>query len=46
VSTAYFGCADGNLYAVIVDGRLDTTAPWPKSHHDTRNTGNAAAPLP
>jgi hypothetical protein len=46
ISTAYFGCSDGTLYAVIVDGRLDVAAPWPKSHHDTRNTGNAAAPLP
>ncbi len=46
VSIAYFGCADGNLYAVLVDGALDATAPWPKSHHDVRNTGNAASPLP
>ncbi len=46
LSTAYFGCADGNLYAVIVDGQLDTTAPWPKAHHDVRNTANAGSPLP
>jgi hypothetical protein len=44
--TLYAGSADGKLYAVVVDSGLDTTAPWPKSHHDTRNTGNAAAPLP
>ncbi len=46
LSTAYFGCIDGKLYAVIVDGQLDTTAPWPKAHHDARNTGNAGSPLP
>jgi len=45
-STAYFGSADGNLYAVVVDGGLDTSAPWPKAHHDVRNTGNAGSPLP
>jgi outer membrane protein assembly factor BamB len=40
-STAYIGGADGKLYAVIVDGRLDTAAPWPKAFHDPRNTSNA-----
>ncbi|HEU4384380.1 MAG TPA: hypothetical protein VFR85_12900 [Anaeromyxobacteraceae bacterium] len=45
-STAVFGGADGKVYAVMVDGGLDTGALWPKVHHDTRNTGNAAAPLP
>jgi hypothetical protein len=44
--TLYTGSADGKLYAVVVDSGLDTTSPWPKSHHDLRNTGNAAAPLP
>ena len=44
--TAYFGSADGRLYAVAVEGRLDEAAPWPKAHHDSRNTSNAASPLP
>ncbi len=45
-STAVFGAADGKVYAVIVDGYLDLNAPWPKAHHDPRNTGNAATQLP
>jgi hypothetical protein len=44
-STAYFSAKNGNLYAVIVDGHLDTSAPWPKAWHDPRNTGNAATPF-
>ncbi len=40
-STAYLAGADGNLYAIIVDGALDTSAPWPKAFHDPRNTSNA-----
>jgi outer membrane protein assembly factor BamB len=44
--TAYFGSSDGKLYAVAVEGRLDAAAPWPKAHHDARNTSNAASPLP
>ena len=40
-STAYLAGADGNLYAVIVDGVLDTSAPWPKAFHDPQNTSNA-----
>ena len=40
-STAYFGGADGKLYAVVVEGRLDTDAPWPKAWHDARNTSRA-----
>jgi hypothetical protein len=44
--TLYAGSAEGKLYAVVVDTGLDTTSPWPKSHHDVRNTGIAAAPLP
>jgi outer membrane protein assembly factor BamB len=39
--TLYAGSADGHLYAVVVDSGLDLTAPWPKAHHDLRNTGNA-----
>ncbi|HSM94343.1 MAG TPA: PQQ-binding-like beta-propeller repeat protein [Anaeromyxobacteraceae bacterium] len=42
-SIAYFGGADGKLYAVLVEGRLDTAAPWPKAWHDTRNTSRAGA---
>ncbi len=45
-STGYVPAANGLLYAVILDGRLDATAPWPKAFHDPRNTGNAATPLP
>ncbi len=44
--TAVFGAQDGTVYGVLVDGHLDTAAPWPKAHHDTRNTGNVATPLP
>ncbi len=44
-STAYFSGANGKLYAVIVDGHLDTSAPWPKAFHDPRNT-NRAGPQP
>jgi hypothetical protein len=41
LSTAYFPAANGKLYAVVVDGQLDTAAPWPKAFHDPRNTSNA-----
>ena len=41
LSTAYISSASGKLYAVIVDGELDTSAPWPKAFHDPRNTNNA-----
>ncbi len=40
-ATAYVAGADGKLYAVVVDGQLDATAPWPKAFHDPRNTSNA-----
>ncbi len=40
-STAYLAGADGSLYAIIVDGALDTSAPWPKAFHDPQNTSNA-----
>lgn len=46
LSLGYFPSSSGKLYAVILDGQLDTSAPWPKAFHDTRNTGNAASPLP
>jgi hypothetical protein len=45
-SLGYFPAANGKLYAVILDGRLDAAAPWPKAFHDPRNTGNAATPQP
>jgi len=45
LSTAFFAGADGVLRAVIVDGALDATAPWPKAFHDPRNT-NRAGPQP
>jgi outer membrane protein assembly factor BamB len=43
--TLYVGSDDGHLYAVVVDSALDPSSPWPKSHHDVRNTGNADAPV-
>jgi outer membrane protein assembly factor BamB len=46
LATLYVGSGDGHLYALVVDTGLDVTAPWPKAHHDLRNTGNAAAALP
>jgi len=45
-STAYLAGADGYLYAVIVDGTLDTSAPWPKAYHDPQNTSNARGVTP
>jgi hypothetical protein len=44
--TLYAGSADGHLYAVVVDSGLDPSSPWPKAHHDLRNTGNAMAVRP
>jgi hypothetical protein len=41
MSTAYFPASNGKLYAVIVDGALDSGSPWPKAFHDVRNTNNA-----
>jgi hypothetical protein len=43
MSTAYFSGANGKLYAIIVDGALDASAPWPKAFHDPRNTNRAGA---
>ncbi len=43
LSTAYFPAANGKLFAVIVDGKLDATSPWPKAFHDPRNTNRAGA---
>ncbi len=43
LSTAYFAGADGVLHAIIVDGKLDASAPWPKVFHDPQNTNRAGA---
>ncbi len=43
MSTAYFSASNGRLFAVVVDGALDGTAPWPKAFHDPRNTNRAGA---
>ncbi len=43
LSIAYFAGADGALHAVIVDGKLDGSAPWPKAFHDPQNTNRAGA---
>jgi hypothetical protein len=43
LSTAYFAGSDGVLHAIIVDGTLDASAPWPKAFHDPRNTNRAGA---
>jgi hypothetical protein len=45
ISTAYLTSASGKLFAIIVDGQLDASAPWPKAFHDPRNT-NRAGPQP
>jgi outer membrane protein assembly factor BamB len=41
--TAYLAGDAGVLYAVVVDGPLDTGAPWPKAYHDAQNTSWAGA---
>lgn len=41
--TLVAGSESGKLVRVVVDGSLDPAAPWPKAHHDLRNTGNHAA---
>ncbi|MBI5067827.1 MAG: hypothetical protein HZB56_06265 [Deltaproteobacteria bacterium] len=43
--TLLVGSADGRLLRVVVDAPLDAAAPWPKAHHDVRNTGNSATPV-
>ena len=45
MSVAYLANEGGRLFALIVDGALDGTAPWPKAFHDPRNT-NRAGPQP
>jgi hypothetical protein len=40
-STAYLASSSGKLFAVVVDGALDASAPWPKAFHDRRNTSRA-----
>lgn len=36
--TVYVGTVDGALYAITGTGTL-ANAPWPKFHHDSRNSG-------
>jgi len=43
--TLLVGSGEGKLFRMVVDAELDATAPWPKAHHDVRNTGNAATPV-
>jgi hypothetical protein len=45
MSTVYLASSTGKLFAVIVDGQLDASAPWPKAFHDPKNT-NRAGPQP
>ncbi|HTW90177.1 MAG TPA: PQQ-binding-like beta-propeller repeat protein [bacterium] len=40
--TVYFTCEDGYLYALKGTSPL-ATSPWPKFHHDLRNTGSINA---
>jgi hypothetical protein len=40
--TLYTGSSTGKLFRVVVDSGLDTSAPWPKAHHDIRNTASNA----
>lgn len=43
---ALYVAEGGKLYAFVVDSRgLDTSAPWPKYQHDSRNTGNPDTPI-
>ncbi|WNG61399.1 PQQ-binding-like beta-propeller repeat protein [Archangium gephyra] len=42
----YAATRGGRVYALVVDSPgLDTSAPWPKYQHDSRNTGNPATPI-
>ncbi|WNG30668.1 PQQ-like beta-propeller repeat protein [Cystobacter fuscus] len=42
----YAASQDGRVFAIVVDSPgLDSTAPWPKYQHDSRNTGNPSTPL-
>jgi hypothetical protein len=42
----YAAGQDGKVFAIIVDSPgLDSTAPWPKYQHDSRNTGNPETPI-
>jgi hypothetical protein len=43
ISPAWFTSADGKLHALLIDGHLDTAAPWPKAWHDARNSGHLGA---
>jgi outer membrane protein assembly factor BamB len=41
--TIYVGSYDGKLYAIYGSGTLANT-PWPKFHHDLKNTGRVGGP--
>jgi hypothetical protein len=42
----YAASTAGTIYAILVDSHgLDSSAPWPKYQHDSRNTGNRSTPL-
>jgi len=43
--TVYVGSRDGKFYALYGHTPLCTTCPWPKFHHNNKNTGNVATPL-
>jgi hypothetical protein len=46
IGTLYVASGDGTIYAFVTDSiGLDTTAPWPKSQHDPRNSGSAGTAL-
>ncbi|PTL82899.1 hypothetical protein DAT35_12760 [Vitiosangium sp. GDMCC 1.1324] len=43
---ALYVAEGGKLYAFVVDSPgLDSSAPWPKYQHDSRNTGNPDTPI-
>ena len=40
--TVYIGSLDNHLYAIHGDTTLSTSAPWPRFHHNNRNTGRVS----
>jgi len=44
--TIYVGSDDGKLYAIYSESSGLANSPWPKIHHDNRNTGNVNTPTP
>jgi outer membrane protein assembly factor BamB len=41
--TVYIGSTDNHLYAIHGGTPLSTSAPWPKFHHNSQNTGRVSA---